>query len=134
MEELPLTHRLRRWLGQFGPGVITGASDDDPSGILTYLQAGVMLGFQTLWTALVTLPLMYGIQEMCARIGLMADRGLMHIVKDRYSRFVVYPLAAVSATVITINIGADLLAIGAVLEKLMGFRASSGFPRSPLRS
>ncbi len=108
------------WLKKLGPGLITGASDDDPSGILTYLQAGTVLGLKALWTALFTLPLMYGIQEMCARIGLQTDRGLMRLIKERYSRVVLYTVAIVSALVITINIGADLTAVGVVMEDLLG--------------
>jgi len=103
---------------RLGPGIITGASDDDPSGILTYLQSGAMLGVRTLWTALLTLPLMYAIQEMCARIGFVTDRGLMYLIKHRYARPVAITVAAVSVIVITVNVGADLLAVGTVLERL----------------
>jgi len=103
---------------KLGPGIITGASDDDPSGILTYLQAGVIMGVSSLWTALVSLPLMYTIQEMCARIGLVTDKGLMRLIKDHYPKWVLWVIAIISGIVITINIGADLLAIGVVAEKL----------------
>ena len=99
-----------------GPGLVTGVSDDDPSGILTYLQAGALLGFQALWTSLLTLPLMYGIQEMCGRLGYVTGKGLMRLLKDRYSRRLLYPLATLAVMVITVNIGADLLAIGVVME------------------
>src|SRR3990167_5867974 len=85
IKKLPPLRKLS-YSRTFGPGLITGASDDDPSGILTYLQAGVMLGLQTLWTALLTLPLMFGIQEMCGRIGFVTRRGLVALIKSRYSR------------------------------------------------
>lgn len=103
-----------------GPGVITGASDDDPSGILIYLQSGVMLGFQALWTALLTLPLMYALQEMCGRLGLVTGKGLIQLIKKHYSAWVLYPIVIISVLAIIVNIGADLLAIGAVLERLTG--------------
>lgn len=102
----------------FGPGLITGASDDDPSGILTYLQAGVVLGVNALWTAFLTLPLMYGIQEMCARIGYVTKKGLMRLLRERHSRLVVAALALVYIAAVILNIGADLLAMGTVLQDL----------------
>jgi Mn2+/Fe2+ NRAMP family transporter len=101
-----------------GPGVITGASDDDPSGILTYLQSGVVLGLKALWTALITLPLMFGIQEMCARIGLVTRKGIVRLIREEYSSAVLYPVIALTAAAIVLNISADLLAMGVVLEKL----------------
>jgi Mn2+/Fe2+ NRAMP family transporter len=73
-----------------GPGIITGASDDDPSGIATYSQAGAQYGLSTLWTALITFPLMASIQEMCARIGLVTTRGLTSVLKMYYPRWVLY--------------------------------------------
>ncbi|MFH0890523.1 MAG: divalent metal cation transporter [Candidatus Liptonbacteria bacterium] len=104
----------------FGPGLITGASDDDPSGILTYLQAGVVLGFKSLWTMFLTVPLMFGIQEMCGRIGFVTRKGLVSLIKSHYSRSTLYFLTLISVSVIVINIGADLLAVGTVMEKLVG--------------
>ncbi len=112
---------LKRLSKKLGPGIITGASDDEASGILTYLQTGVILGISSLWLALVTLPLMYVIQEMCGRIGLVTDKGLIYLIKQHYSKFVLYFIALISVIVITINIGADLLAIGVVVEELIGF-------------
>lgn len=113
-----LFYRLKSFINKLGPGLITGASDDDPSGILTYLQAGAVLGFKCLWTALLTLPFMYAVQEMCARLGLVTNKGLIRLIKENYSKVVLYPIVFVSVLVITINIGADFLAIGVVLEKL----------------
>ncbi len=101
-----------RFFKKLGPGLITGASDDDPSGILTYLQGGVMLGFGALWTALFTLPLMCFIQEMAGRIGLATDKGIIEIIKENYSKWILSVIVFISTVVIVINIGADLLAIG----------------------
>jgi NRAMP (natural resistance-associated macrophage protein)-like metal ion transporter len=120
---------MKKWklsaLGdRIGPGIITGASDDDPSGILTYLQAGVVMGFKALWTALFMLPLMYAIQEMCGRIGFVTDKGLIKLIKDNFPKYVLYPVALVSVLVISINIGADLLAIGVILQTFSGASAA----------
>jgi NRAMP (natural resistance-associated macrophage protein)-like metal ion transporter len=114
------TPRSKNFFKRLGPGIITGASDDDPSGILTYLQTGAVVGLHALWTALLTLPLMYSVQEMCGRIGFVTNKGLMRIIKEHYARPVLFIVAAVSVIVITVNIGADLLAVSVVLEKLVG--------------
>ena len=76
-----------------GPGLTTGASDDDPSGIATYSQAGAQFGFQFLWMALFTFPLMAVVQEMCARIGLATGRGLAGNIRRQYSAKILYTLA-----------------------------------------
>ena len=101
-----------RFFKKLGPGLITGASDDDPSGILTYLQGGAMLGLGALWTAVFTLPLMYFIQEMSGRVGLATNKGLIEIIKENYSRWILFAIVFISTAVIVINIGADLLAMG----------------------
>ena len=101
-----------RFFKKLGPGLITGASDDDPLGILTYLQGGAMLGFGALWTALFTLPLMCFVQEMAGRIGLATDKGIIEIIKENYSKWILSVIVFISTVVIVINIGADLLAIG----------------------
>src|SRR6202049_5075412 len=88
-----------------GPGLITGASDDDPSGIATYSQAGAQFGLGTLWLALFQLPMMIAIQEMCARIGLVTGSGLAGIIKKRYSKKTVYPIISLLLVANTINIG-----------------------------
>src|SRR5207237_8208482 len=85
-----LRERLRRRWRQLGPGLITGASDDDPSGIATYSQAGAQFGLATLWTALITFPLMAAIQGMCARIGIVTSQGLTSNLKTHYSKSFVY--------------------------------------------
>lgn len=118
--------KKRNFFARLGPGLITGASDDDASGILTYLQAGTVLGLKVAWTALFTLPLMYGVQEMCARIGLRTDRGLMRLIKEHYPKPVAVLIAIISAVVITVNIGADLSAVGVVLHDLSGMNAIIG--------
>ncbi len=97
-----------------GPGLITGASDDDPSGIATYSQAGAAYGLSTLWTALVTFPLMASIQEMCARIGLVTSQGLTGVIKTHYSKPVLYLMLLFSFPAIVMNIGADIAGMGAV--------------------
>src|SRR5204862_8363624 len=78
------TERLRSRARELGPGLITGAADDDPSGIATYSQAGAAFGYGTLWVALITLPLMASIQLMCARIGIVARSGLATVLREHY--------------------------------------------------
>ena len=97
-----------------GPGLITGASDDDPSGIATYSQAGAAYGLSTLWTALITFPLMASIQEMCARIGMVTSQGLTGVIKTHYSKTVLYTMLLFSFPAIVMNIGADIAGMGAV--------------------
>jgi len=96
------------------PGLITGASDDDPSGIATYSQAGARFGLATLWTALVTFPLMAAIQEMCARIGLVTSAGLATTLKNHYPKAPLYLMMLFSIPAIVLNIGADIAGMGAV--------------------
>jgi NRAMP (natural resistance-associated macrophage protein)-like metal ion transporter len=102
-----------------GPGVITGASDDDPSGIATYSQAGAQFGLGMLWMAPIQYPLMSVIQEMCARIGLVTGNGLGATIVNKYSSKVVFPLAALLLIANTINIGADFGAMAASLRLLV---------------
>jgi NRAMP (natural resistance-associated macrophage protein)-like metal ion transporter len=102
-----------------GPGLVTGASDDDPSGIATYSQAGAAFGLATLWTAVLTLPLMVAIQEMCARIGLVTGSGLTGIIKRNYPAPLMWLIVAVSFPAIVLNIGADLAGMGAVANMLL---------------
>ncbi len=97
-----------------GPGLVTGASDDDPSGIATYSQAGAQFGFTTLWTALLTFPLMAAIQGMCARIGLVTGTGLTVTLKDHYPKPILYIMLLFGFPAITLNIGADIQGMGAV--------------------
>lgn len=97
-----------------GPGLITGASDDDPSGIATYSQAGAKFGLATLWTALITFPLMASIQEMCARVGLVTTVGLTTTLKKYYPKSLLYFTLLFSVPAIILNIGADIAGMGAV--------------------
>ena len=81
----------KSFLSRLGPGLITGASDDDPSGIGTYTQAGASFGFGTLWTALFMLPLMIVVQHICAKIGMVSGQGLAGVLKKFYPRWLLYP-------------------------------------------
>jgi len=103
-----------------GPGLITGASDDDPSGIGTYAVAGASLGLATLWTAVVTFPLMAAVQTICARLGLVSGRGLAGILRERHPKWIVYPAVLALVLANTINIGADLEAIADAVGILAG--------------
>ena len=111
--------RVRRFFNNLGPGLITGASDDDPSGIATYSQAGAAFGLATLWTALLTFPLMAAMQEMCARIGLVTQQGLAGTLRQHYPRWVLYGLLVFTFPAIVLNIGADLEGMGAVAHLLV---------------
>ena len=97
-----------------GPGLITGASDDDPSGIATYSQAGAAFGLSTLWTSIVAFPLMAAIQQMCAKIGLVTSQGLTGTLKTNYPRPLLYVMLLFSFPAIVLNIGADIAGMGAV--------------------
>lgn len=105
---------LFRFWKILGPGLVTGASDDDPSGIATYSQAGAAYGLSTLWTALIAFPLMAAIQQMCARIGLVTSHGLTGALKNNYPRPVLYLMLLFSFPAIVMNIGADIAGMGAV--------------------
>jgi len=105
---------------QLGPGLITGAADDDPSGIATYSQAGAQFGFSMLWTVLVTYPLMVGIQMVSARLGCITGRGLAANVKAVFPRSVLYGIVGLLLIANTINIAADIAAMGEALRLLLG--------------
>ncbi len=106
--------KLRKFLKLIGPGLVTGASDDDPSGIATYSQAGAAYGLATLWTSIVAFPLMAAIQQMCARIGLVTSQGLTGTLKKHYPRPILYIMLLFSFPAIIMNIGADIAGMGAV--------------------
>lgn len=99
---------------KLGPGLVTGASDDDPSGIATYSQAGAAFGLTTLWTAIIAFPLMAAIQQMCARIGLVTSQGLTGTLKKHYPKPILYVMLLFSFPAIVMNIGADIAGMGAV--------------------
>lgn len=102
-----------------GPGLVTGAADDDPSGIATYTQTGAQFGYGQLWTALFALPFMTAIQEACARIGAVTGKGIAAVIKEHYSRKVLYGTLALILIANTINIGADLGAMGAAAQLIV---------------
>ena len=110
--------KIKKFFKTLGPGIITGASDDDPSGIATYSQAGAKFGFATLWTAVLAFPLMAGIQEMCARIGLVTSVGLTTTLKNHYSKPLLYVMMLLSVPAMILNIGADIAGMGAVSNLL----------------
>ena len=114
--EIREANPIKRALRILGPGLITGASDDDPSGIGTYSMAGAALGFATLWTAVVTLPLMVVVQYICGKIGMVSGQGLSAVLKDYYSRKWLYPAVLGLVIANTINAGADIAAIAATIN------------------
>ena len=107
-------NKIKRFWKVLGPGLITGASDDDPSGIATYSQAGAAYGLSTLWTAIIAFPLMAAIQQMCAKIGLVTSQGLTGALKTNYPKPVLYLMLLFSFPAIVMNIGADIAGMGAV--------------------
>src|SRR5437588_6252439 len=118
-------HRRQRkhWrslLRVLGPGLITGASDDDPSGIATYSQAGAQFGFLTSWLMLFTWPLMAAIQEISARIGRVTGKGIAANLREHYSVWLLRPVIALLLIANIINLGADLGAMGDALRLLIG--------------
>ncbi|GAC1478104.1 MAG: Nramp family divalent metal transporter [Gemmatimonadaceae bacterium] len=119
-ERTPIA-RLRQRMGELGPGLITGAADDDPSGIATYSQAGAAFGYGLLWTALVSLPLMAGVQLMCARIGIVAQSGLASVLRQHYSRWLLWLACTLLVVGNTINIAADLGGMAAAASLLTGW-------------
>lgn len=108
-----------RLLSVFGPGLVTGAADDDPSGIATYSQTGAQFGFGQLWTAFYMLPFMIAVQEACARIGLVTGKGIAAVVKENYNRWVLYMVVALVLIANVINIGADIGAMAAAAELIL---------------
>jgi Mn2+/Fe2+ NRAMP family transporter len=105
---------------QLGPGLVTGAADDDPSGIATYSQAGAQFGFNMLWTVVFTYPLMVGIQMVSARIGCITGRGLAANIKAVFPRPVLYGIVGLLLVANTINIAADIAAMGQAMSLLVG--------------
>src|ERR1041385_7574580 len=111
---------VRRFLSSLGPGIITGAADDDPSGIATYSIAGAQHGLALLWTALLTWPLMAFVQMMCARIGMVTGRGLTGALRKRFPRPVLMAIAFALFTANSINVGADLAGMADAAEMVDG--------------
>ena len=115
--------RVRRFFGELGPGLITGAADDDPSGISTYSVTGAAFGYAQLWTVFFAFPLMTAVQLMCARLGLVSGRGLAGVIRTRYPRWVLWGGCALLAAANIVNIGADLGGMAAAMEMMTGIRA-----------
>lgn len=111
--------QIKKFFDILGPGMITGAADDDPSGIVTYCQAGAQFGYGLLWTAIFMLPLQIAIQEACARIATTTGHGLSAVVKKHYSRYLLFGIVFLIFTANTINIGADLAAMAAVTQLIL---------------
>ena len=108
-----ITSKFKNFFKILGPGVITGAADDDPSGIATYSQTGAQFGYGQLWTAVFMLPFQMGVQEACARIGAVTGKGIAAVVKKHYSKKILYAVVLLVLVANTINIGADIGAMAA---------------------
>src|ERR1700730_9544834 len=115
-----LLSKLFRGFQKLGPGIVTGAADDDPSGIATYSQVGAQFGFAMLWTMLLSYPLMAGIQEISAWIGRVTGVGLAGNIRRHYPPIVVYALVAFLLIANVINLGADIGAMGSALQLVIG--------------
>lgn len=109
----------RTLLQMLGPGFVTGASDDDPAGIGTYVQAGARFGYAQLWTTLFTFPVMATVQEMCGRIGRVTGKGLAAVMRDVYPPWFLFTIVALQVLTNTINIGADLSAMSQSVQLLV---------------
>src|SRR3954466_14718733 len=105
---MPQTNKLSKFFEQLGPGLITGAADDDPSGIATFSVTGAAFGYGPLWTVLFSFPMMAAVQLMCSRLGMVSGRGLAAVVRRRYSRWVLWSACLLLIVANVINIAADL--------------------------
>ena len=112
--------KLKKLLSYLGPGFITGASDDDPSGIATYSQTGAAFGYSQAWTSLFSYPFMSVVQEMCGRIGMVTGKGLSGVIKHHYSASVLYFAVLLLVIANTVNIGTDLGAMAVAGQLLFG--------------
>jgi NRAMP (natural resistance-associated macrophage protein)-like metal ion transporter len=124
LQRLPGVAWIVRWSKALGPGLITGAADDDPSGIVTYSIVGAQHGMSLLWTAWVSWPLMAAVQMMCARIGLVTGQGLGRVFKRKFPRSVVAAVCCALFVANTINIAADLSGMAAAGEMVCGVNAA----------
>lgn len=111
---------VRRFFAELGPGLITGAADDDPSGISTYSVAGASFGFAQLWTVLFAFPLMTAVQIMCARLGLVSGQGLAGVIRRRYPKWVLLGACVLLVVANTVNIGADLAGMAEAMQMITG--------------
>jgi NRAMP (natural resistance-associated macrophage protein)-like metal ion transporter len=115
--------RVRRFFQELGPGLITGAADDDPSGISTYSVSGAAFGYSPLWIALFSFPLMVAVQLMCARLGMVTGRGLAGVLRRNYSRWVLWFACSLLIVANVINIGADLGGMAEATQMVTGISA-----------
>lgn len=115
-----MINKLQRSLGKLGPGLVTGAADDDPSGIATYSQAGAQFGYSMLWTMIFTLPLMVAIQMVSARIGYVTRQGLAANIKTSFPRWVLLTVVSMLLIANTLNVAADIAAMAEALRLLVG--------------
>jgi NRAMP (natural resistance-associated macrophage protein)-like metal ion transporter len=119
---------FRRFFADLGPGLITGAADDDPSGISTYSVAGASFGYTPLWTAIVSFPLMAAVQLMCARLGLVTGRGLAGVIRRRHSRWILWFACLLLLVANTFNVAADLGGMAAATQMVIGLPAAVWVP------
>src|SRR5947207_1610182 len=117
-----------RFFANLGPGLITGAADDDPSGISTYSVAGASFGYVPLWTSLFTFPLMVSVQLMCARLGMVTGLGLAGVIRRRYSRWVLWSACALLVVANVINVAADLGGMAEATTLVTGVPAALWVP------
>jgi len=124
LEAKPIPRRgVQQFLRELGPGLITGAADDDPSGISTYSVAGASYGYATLWTALLSFPLMAAVQLMCARLGMVTGCGLASVIRTRYPRWVLWFACGLVIVANVFNIGADLGGMADAMQMITGIPA-----------
>ena len=123
-----MPQRFRRFFGRLGPGLITGAADDDPSGISTYSVTGAAFGYAPLWTALFSFPLMTAVQMMCARLGMVTGQGLAGVIRQYYPRWVLWGACSLLVTANTVNIAADLGGMAKVTEMVTGIKSEYWTP------
>src|ERR1700732_898927 len=129
-EAAPIAHppavderQFRRFFSDLGPGLVTGAADDDPSGISTYSVAGASFGYASLWTALLSFPLMAAVQLMCARLGMVTGCGLASVIRTRYPRWVLWLACGLVIPANLFNIGADFAGMADAMQMITGIRA-----------
>lgn len=116
-------NQVERFFRDLGPGLITGCADDDPSGISTYAIAGASFGYATLWTALLSFPLMVGVQIMCSRLGMVTGRGLASVIRMHYPRWILWGACLLLVTANVVNIAADLAGMGEAAAMVLGVSA-----------
>ena len=119
MKKIKVLSKVKKFFSKLGPGLTTGAADDDPSGIATYSQTGAQFGFAQLWTAMYMLPFMMAVQEACARIGIVSGKGIAAVVKENYNKKLLYLIVGIVVIANVINIGADIGAMAAAANLIL---------------